>query len=216
VKRFLTEAHQGALQPLVATYRLVGARSAPRTFVYATLPGSGVLSYFPPPASYMYQAVADGLRYEFVSNRSGYFECLTKVTTLHWTCRGPIPPGDLGVGASATIGSYDVEPDLTDYLGPPGGPAPITKRVVNGFPLSCVSYTQKITIAVQTWCITTRGVLAYVGGPSFLRSIELVRLSFGVPKGEFSLPSKPTAWHEFEDQSVRAFSPPGFANPGTS
>ena len=215
VKRFLTEADHGALQPLVATYRLLGAKSTPRTFVYTTLPGRGVLSYFPPPASYVYEAVANGLRYEFISNRSGYFECLTGVAKTDWTCRGPISAGEGGVDGSATIGSYDVEPDLVDYLGPPGGPAPLTTRVVNGFRLSCISYTPKVTLAVQTWCITNRGVLAYVAGSGFLQNIELVRLSFGVPKGEFSVPSKPITWHGFEDHTVHAFSPPGFASSGT-
>ena len=93
-----------------------------------------------------------------------------------------------------------MEPDLTDYLGPPGGPAPITTRDVNGFRLSCISYTEKVAIAVQTWCITGRGVLGYIAGAGFLRGIELVSLSFTVPKDEFSLPSKPTRWHGFEDK----------------
>lgn len=215
VARFLAEAERGALQPLIATYRLSGTGGGSSIFVYATVPRRGALSYFPPPASYKYETVADGLRYEFVSNSSGYFECLTKLAENDWTCRGPISPGAGGVGGSATIGSYDVEPDLTDYLGPPGGPAPITTRDVNGFRLSCISYTEKVTIAVQTWCITGRGVLGYIAGAGFLRGIELVSLSFTVPKDEFSLPSKPTRWHGFEDKTVQAFAPPGFAFSGT-
>lgn len=215
VKRFLAEAAKGALQPLVATYRLVGADGAKQTFFYATAPSHGVLNYFPPPASYIYQTVADGLRYEFISNRAGDFECTTRVAKPAWSCRGPIPTGKGGIGISATVGSYDVEPDLTDYLGPPGGPAPLTTRALHGFRLSCISYTQQVKVAVQTWCTTERGVLAYVSGAGFLRNIELVSLSFGVPKGEFSLPAKPTAWHEFEDQAVHAFAPPGFSSSRT-
>lgn len=215
VERFLSEADEGALRPLVGTYRLVGPGSASQTFVYTTQPSGAVLSYFPPPSDYLYETVADGLKYEFIANRSGYFECLTRVAKPDWGCRGPISASEGGVGGSATVGSYDVEPDLADYLGPPGGPAPLTTREMNGFRLTCITYTQKVKIPLQTWCVTQGGVLAYVSAPSFSRRIELVHLSLGVPQGEFSLPSRPKAWHGFEDQEVQAFAPPGFANSAT-
>ena len=168
---------EGALQPLIATYRLSGPGEASRLRLRDRCRAWRCSQLLPATANYKYETVADGLRYEFVANSSGYFECLTKLAENDWTCRGPISPGDGGVGGSATIGSYDVEPDLTDYLGPPGGPAPITTRDVNGFRLSCISYTEKVTIAVQTWCITGRGVLGYIAGAGFLRGIELVSLS---------------------------------------
>jgi len=216
VQRVLAVAEHGASLPLVATYRFVGAKSAPLTFVYATVPGKGVLSYFPPHAEYLYQAEADGLLYEFISNHSGYFECLRQVAKLDWTCHGPIPLGDPGLGVPATVGAYDVGVDLLDYLGPPLGPDPLTTRVVNGFPLSCVSYTQGKYPDTWTWCITKEGVLGYLSGPSFLRGIELVRLAFQVPKNEFSLPAKASKWREFEAQKVQAFDPPGLVSPGAT
>ena len=214
VQRVLAAAVSAASLPLVATYRFVGAKTAPLTFVYATVPGKGVLTSFPPPADYLYQAVADGLRYEFIANRSGYFECLTSLAKPRWSCRGPIPLGAPGLGVTAAAGAYDVEPDLLDYLGPPLGPDPLTTRVVNGFRLTCVSYTVGKYPDTWTWCATDKGVLGYLSGPSFLRGIELVRLSFEVPKNEFSLPATPTKWHEFESQKVRAFLPPGLQSLG--
>ncbi len=214
VQRLLAVAQGGASRSFVATYMFVGAKGAPRTFSYATAPGKGVLSYFPPPAKYLYEVVADGLRYEFISNRSGYFECLTKVAEPAWSCRGPVPLASPGLGRAATVGAYDVVPDLLDYLGPPLGRDPVTTRVVNGLHLSCVSYTQGTYPDTWTWCVTRSGVLAYLSGPSFLRAIELVRLRPGVPEGEFSLPARPAKWQGFEAEKVPAFLPPGLMNAG--
>jgi hypothetical protein len=216
VQGVLAVAESGASVPLVATYRFVGAKSAPLTFVFATVPDKNVLSSFPPRAEYLYQVEADGLRYEFISNQSGYFECLAQVARLDWTCRGPIPLGDPGLGDPATVGAYDVGVDLLDYLGPPLGPDPLTTRVMNGFSLSCVSYTQGKYPNTWTWCITKEGVIGYLSGPSFLRGIELVRVAFQVPKNEFSLPAKPTKWRAFEAQKVDAFLPPGLVSIGAS
>jgi hypothetical protein len=213
VQRVLAVAERGALLPLVATYRFTGAKSAPLTFFYATVPGKQVLSEFPPAAEYLYQAEADGLRYEFISNRAGYFECMRQLAKLDWACHGPIPLGDPGLGAPATVGAYDVAVDLLDYLGPPPGPDIVTSRVINGFPLACVSYTQGKYPETWTWCITKQGVLGYLSGPSFLRGIELVHLSFRVPSNEFSLPTKPTKWIEFEAHKIPAFLPPGLVKP---
>lgn len=212
VQRLFALAERGAELPLQATYRYLGAKSAPFTFEYATIPGPGVLSYFPPRAEYLFEAEADFLRYEFVSNRSGYFECLSPLGRTDWTCRGPVRLAGGGLGAPATVGSYDVEPDLVDYLGPPLARAPLVTRLLDGFKVTCVSYTEGVKPVPWTWCVTAQGVLAYLSGPSFLRGIELVTLSLGAPAGDFALPARPGAWTGFEAGKVPAFAPPGFRN----
>ena len=205
-RAFLSEARHGALVQLVATYRLVGSKSAPWTFTYATLP---VKAGPPPSGFYKYEATADGQEYEFISNRSGDFECLTRTAAVHWSCDGPIPGAFFGNGVIATVTSYDVEWDYIHFLNPPSQGSTLRMRTVDGLKMSCLSYRPEGP-PTWTWCITQRGVLGFVTGPGFLRRIELVSLSFGVPRDEFSLPAKPTKWHGFEDRRNGAFSPPGF------
>lgn len=209
---FAALARRGAMQPLVATYRILDAKSAPYSFVYATSAGKNALKNFPPPVDYRYRAVANGEEYEFIAHKGDDYECLTPATKLHWGCEGPINTDGMGYGGLATIVSYDVEPDYLLFFTPSA--SRVTRRVVNGFQLVCIRIRQGDS-PMETWCITSRGVLGYVVGVPGFKRIELMSLSYKVPKDEFSLPATPTRWTSFVATKLCEFGPPGWANPGT-
>lgn len=208
---FAALARQGAMQPLVATYKVLDAKSAPYSFVYATSAGRNALRNFPPPVDYRYEAAADGQEYEFISNNGDYYECLTPTTKFHWSCNGPVNMARVGDGGLATIGSYDVEPDYLLFFSPSA--TRVTRRVVNGFQSACIRF-MPADQPMETWCITNRGVLAYVLGTRGFKHIELMSLSYKLPKDEFSLPAKPAKWTSFVAAKLCQLGPPGWANPG--
>lgn len=212
---FLAEARIGERLSLVATYKVLDTTTPPYSFTFTTVPTKRAITTFPPAARYKYETVAYGYEYEFISigtAETTFDECLTKTTVVHWRCFGPVNMQMCGSGCLATIGSYDVEADYLLYFVPlPPNPSSVFSRVVNGFRLSCIRFG---TEPSQVWCLTDRGVLGYVIGTEGFLHIELVKLSYAVPEGTFSLPSKPTRWNGFVGRTICAFAPPGWASPG--
>jgi hypothetical protein len=211
VRRFVALANRGLDRSFVATYRYLGTRPPLFGFTYATSGrrrGSNQHRYEYGSNQYRYAASADGLEYEFVSSTKGSFDCLKRET---WSCGGPMPM--FGNGGLAVLLSYDMAPDYLLFFDPPEHASTITTHGLAGLRLTCLTYAPHPQSAPNTWCITPQGVLGRFTGPSVLHQVALVSLSYGLPPGEFTLPTQPTKWKGvFVERQYPEFAPPGFAD----